>query len=160
MSLVPDTSESTVRGEDALPKQSFVSSLFHMPRNVYLLLVFTTDKGFQLGITALTLNYYMHSLGYHHDFIGVFSVVPAIGSLLDAVPTGMLADRIGRKPVLLMTAVLSPLFLTDRSGYFCPTSPRVKLFAGTLLNCILGNKLTVAGGEHGEGATSRCTGIE
>jgi len=111
MSLVPDTSEATVRGKDALPKQSFVSSLFHMPRNVYLLLLFTTGKGFQLSIAALTLNYYVHSLGYHPDFIGIFSAVPAIGSLLGAVPTGLLADRIGRKPILLMTAVLSPLFL-------------------------------------------------
>ncbi len=111
MSLVPDTSQSTIQGETIWPKRSFVSSLFHMPRNVYLLLLFTTGKGFQLSIAALTLNYYVHSLGYLPDFIGVFSAIPAIGSLLGAVPTGMLADRIGRKPVLLMTALLSPLFL-------------------------------------------------
>ena len=111
MSLVPDTSKSTIQDETVLPKQTFVSSLFHMPRNVYLLLLFTTGKGFQLSIATLTLNYYVHSLGYHPDFIGVFSAVPAIGSLLGAVPTGMLADRVGRKPVLLMTALLSPLFL-------------------------------------------------
>ena len=111
MSLVPDTTEPTTQGEDALPKQSVVSSLFHMPRNVYLLLLFTMGKGFQISIAALTLNYYVHSLGYHPDFIGIFSAVPAIGSLLGAVPVGMLADRIGRKPLLLMTAALSPLFL-------------------------------------------------
>ncbi len=111
MPLVPNTSKSTIQSEDALPEQSFVSSLFHMPRNVYLLLLFTTGKGFQLSIAALTLNYYVHSLGYRPDFIGIFSAVPAIGSLTGAVPTGMLADRVRRKPVLLMTAVLSPLFL-------------------------------------------------
>src|SRR5258708_9594425 len=37
--------------------------------------------------------------------------MPAIGSLISAVPVGLLADRIGRKPVLLLTAVLTPLFL-------------------------------------------------
>ncbi len=87
------------------------SFFWHLPRNVYLLLLFTIGKGFQLSIALLTLNYYAHSLGYRPDFIGVFSAVPAIGALIGAVPTGMLADRIGRKPVLLVSAILAPLFL-------------------------------------------------
>src|SRR6266705_1377824 len=111
MSLVPDTSESTNQGGVSSQKRSFVSSFLPLPRNVNLLLIFTTGKGFQLSISALTLNYYVHSLGYHPDFIGVFSAMPAIGALVGAVPTGMVADRIGRKPVLLFTAVLTPLFL-------------------------------------------------
>jgi MFS family permease len=82
-----------------------------LPRNVYLLLLFTLGKGFQLSLSVLTLNYYIHSLGYQPDFIGIFSAMPALGSLVIAVPVGRLADRIGRKPVLLMTAVLTPLFL-------------------------------------------------
>ena len=111
MSLVPNTSETTVLGEDALPTKSFASSLFHMPRNVYLLLFFTTGKGFQLTIALLNINYYAHSLGYGPDFIGVLYAATAIGALVGAVPTGLLADRIGRKPVLLVSAVLTPLFL-------------------------------------------------
>ncbi len=111
MSSVSDTSESTLHDGGSSQKHSFVSSLLHLPRNIYLLLLFTTGKGFQLSLSALTLNYYVHSLGYHPDFIGVFSAMPAIGSLVSAVPVGLLADRIGRKPVLLLTAVLTPLFL-------------------------------------------------
>jgi len=53
----------------------------------------------------------VHSLGYRPDFIGLFSAMPAIGALVSAVPVGLLADRIGRKPVLVLTAVLTPLFL-------------------------------------------------
>jgi MFS family permease len=111
MSLEPDTSESTIQDRDPSQKRSFISSFLHLPRNVYLLLLFTTGKGFQLSLSALTLNYYVHSLGYHPDFIGVFSAMPAIGALVSAVPVGMLSDRIGRKPVLLLTAVLTPIFL-------------------------------------------------
>ena len=111
MSLEPDTSASIVRSEDALPKQSFVSSLFHLPRNVYILYLFTLGKGFQLTIALLNITYYAHSLGYKPDFIGLLNAASAIGALVGAVPTGLLADRIGRKPVLLVSAVLAPLFL-------------------------------------------------
>lgn len=89
----------------------FIASLFHLPRNVYLLLIFTTGKGFQLSIAALVLNYYIHSLGYRADFIGICSAMPAIGSLLGALPTALVADRIGRKPILLFTALMTPLSL-------------------------------------------------
>src|ERR1700686_881420 len=111
MSLLPDTSKSASQGEVSSQKRSFKSSYLPLPRNVYLLLLFTTGKGFQLSISTLTLNYYVHSLGYHPDFIGIFSAMPAFGALVGAIPTGMVADRIGRKPILLLTAVLTPLFL-------------------------------------------------
>src|SRR5712691_8128660 len=111
MSLVPDTSESTMQDREPPQKRTLVSSVLHLPRNVYILLTFTTGKGFQLSLSALTLNYYVHSLGYQPDFIGVFNAMPAIGALISAVPVGLLADRLGRKPVLLLSAILTPLFL-------------------------------------------------
>ncbi len=85
--------------------------MLHLPRNVYLLLFFTLGKGFQLTIATLNINYYAHSLGYRPDFIGLLSAMPALGSLISSVPSGLLADRIGRRPVLLATAILTPLFL-------------------------------------------------
>jgi MFS family permease len=94
-----------------MPTRQSILWMLKLPTNVYLLLFFTTGKGFQLSISLLTLNYYVHSLGYSQAFIGLFSAMPAIGALIGAVPTGMFADRIGRKPVLLMTAILTPLFL-------------------------------------------------
>ncbi len=87
------------------------SSLRSLPRNVYILYLFTTGKGFQLTIALLNISYYAHSLGYRPDFIGVLNAASAIGALVGAVPTGLIADRIGRKPVLLVSAVLTPLFL-------------------------------------------------
>src|SRR5690348_11089870 len=111
MSSVSKSSQPATPEGGPVQKGPAEGSFWHLPRNVYLLLLFTTGKGFQLSLSVLTLNYYVHSLGYHPDFIGVFSAMPAMGALIGAVPSGMLADRIGRKPVLLLTAVLTPLFL-------------------------------------------------
>jgi MFS family permease len=111
MASAPNSPESTTRQDTIVPGKPAFSGMLHLPRNVYLLLFFTLGKGFQLSISTLTLNYYVHSLGYHPDFVGVFSAMPAIGALVSAVPVGMLADRIGRKPVLVLTAILTPLFL-------------------------------------------------
>lgn len=110
MSLEPKS--AVEEANTALPrKPRFNPAVLHLPRNVYLLLFFTLGKGFQLTIATLNVNYYAHSLGYQPDFIGLLSAVPAIGALISAVPVGILADRIGRKPVLIVSAILTPLFL-------------------------------------------------
>jgi len=120
MPSAPNLSEPTPTADDeALPeKRGFAltqvsRALFQLPANVYLILLFTLGKGFQLTISTLTINYYAHSLGYRPDFIGLLSAMPALGSLLSAVPSGVLADRLGRKPVLIATAILTPLFLAS-----------------------------------------------
>lgn len=81
------------------------------PRNVYLLLLFTLGKGIQLSIGAVTLTLYAYSIGYKQDFVGLLVAVPAIGALLAAIPIGFLADRIPRKPLLLITGLLNPVAL-------------------------------------------------
>src|SRR5258708_4879845 len=113
MSYVPDTSETTpnVKGVAPIGKQSSLKQWFHLPRNVYLLIIFTLGKGFQLTIATLNISYYAHSLGYRPDFIGLLNAMSAIGALIGAVPVGFLADRIGRRPILIASAILTPLFL-------------------------------------------------
>src|SRR5713101_3251836 len=115
MSPAPDTPDEKAAADGAgtavPPKPRLTLTVLHLPLNVYLLLFFTLGKGFQLSISTLTVNYYAHSLGYRPDFIGILSAMPALGSLVSAIPIGMLADRIGRKPVLVGTAILTPLFL-------------------------------------------------
>ena len=85
MSLVSKSSKPDIQPEKVWQRQSF-SFLFHLPRNVYLLLFFTLGKGFQLTIATLTVNYYAYSLGYHPDFIGLFSAMPALGALVRRKP--------------------------------------------------------------------------
>jgi MFS family permease len=80
-------------------------------RNVWLLLLYTLGKGFQISIGAVTINLYVYSLGYKQDFVGLFAGMSALSALLMAVPAGMISDRLGRKPVLLVTGVITPLTL-------------------------------------------------
>src|SRR6185312_8254925 len=65
----------------------------------------------QLSIGQVTLTLYAYSIGYRQDFVGLLVAVPSIGSLLAAIPIGFLADRIPRKPLLLITGLLNPLAL-------------------------------------------------
>ncbi len=81
------------------------------PRNVWLLLFFTLGKGIQLSIGQVTLSLYAYSIGFRQDFIGFLIAVPALGSLLAALPVGFLADHMPRKPLLLITGLLNPISL-------------------------------------------------
>jgi MFS family permease len=91
--------------------RGWTSDLTTYPRNVYLLLLFTLGKGFQLSIGQVTTSLYAYSIGYKQDFVGVLIAVPAIGSLLAAPVVGYMADRLPRKPLLLVTGLLNPLAL-------------------------------------------------
>lgn len=105
------------------------SAFFSYDRNIYLLLLFTLGKGFQLSIAALSTQLYVKSLGYPSSFVGLVVGMPAIGSLLAAVPVGLLADRVGRKPLLILSGVLNPLAL---AAIGLSTSPALLLGAGFL----------------------------
>jgi hypothetical protein len=70
MPSVSGTSKSTIQDKNLSQKRSFIPPFFHLSRNVYILLLFTTGKGFQLSISTLTLNYYVHSLVLQRDFWG------------------------------------------------------------------------------------------
>ena len=80
-------------------------------RNVFILLLYTLGKGLQLTIGAVTINLYALSLGFHSDFIGVLTGMPAIGAFIAGVPAGLLADRFGRRPLILVSAVMTPITL-------------------------------------------------
>jgi len=133
MPSVPNIPETTPVPQATQPASAqswagrVVSPLKSLPRNVYILYLFTLGKGFQLTIALLNISYYAHSLGYHPDFIGVLNAASAVGALIGAVPTGLLADRIGRRPVLLVSAFLAPLFLALTG--LVTTAPLLLLFS-------------------------------
>lgn len=91
--------------------KSYLKPYLGYQQNVYLLLLFTLGKGFQLSIAAVSINLYVNSIFHDIDFVGVVAAMPAIGALIAGVPIGFLADRMGRKPLLLISGLLNPLAL-------------------------------------------------
>ncbi|HEV7128338.1 MAG TPA: MFS transporter, partial [Ktedonobacterales bacterium] len=108
-------------------------ALFSYHRNVYLMLLFTLGKGLQLSIATLTTNLYLYSLGYRQEFIGLITAIPAIGAFLAAVPIGLIADRWGRKPLLIWSGLLNPLALVG----IALSSNAPLLIAASLANGLL-----------------------
>ncbi len=97
--------------ENSRPKRP---GWLHWPRfsqNVWLLLIYTLGKGFQLSIGAVTINLYVYSLGYRQDFVGLFAGMSSLGALVMAIPAGMISDRLGRKQVMVLSGLLTPLTL-------------------------------------------------
>ena len=84
---------------------------YRFGRNANIVLWYTLTKGVVLAIYGLIFNLYLYSAGYDRQFIGLLNAVPAITSLLCSVPAGMLGDRLGYKPLLLLTGFASPIAL-------------------------------------------------
>src|SRR5438132_1195694 len=78
-------------------------------RTANALLAYTLAKGLQLSLFALVFPLYLYSIGYKQDTIGVINALGAITTLVGAVPLGLLADRVGRARLFVLSAVLIPL---------------------------------------------------
>jgi MFS family permease len=81
----------------------------HARHTTRIVLWYTLWKGLTLAIFGLVFNLYLYAAGYDRQFIGLLNALPAISSLISAVPVGMLGDRIGQRPLLLVAGFLTPL---------------------------------------------------
>ena len=78
-------------------------------RNAWLYLLSSFFGGLWFSVFILFFNFYLKSLRYDETTIGLLNAVPAVSSVLFALPTGFLADRIGRKRVLLGGTLITAL---------------------------------------------------
>ena len=74
--------------------------------NVRLYLFNTILTGMAMGIFRLIFNFYVLSLGYDESVLGQLVTVSSTSALLAALPMGYLADRLGRKPSLLVSGLM------------------------------------------------------
>ncbi len=82
---------------------------YRFPRDANIVLWYTLTKGLTLAMFGLVFNLYLYAIGFDKQFIGIVNAMPAITSLICAVPVGLLADRIGARTMLLLTSILNPL---------------------------------------------------
>ncbi|HVA91506.1 MAG TPA: MFS transporter [Chloroflexota bacterium] len=81
----------------------------HARHTARIVLWYTLSKGLTLAIFGLVFNLYLYAEGYDRQFIGLVNAMSAISSLFAAVPIGLLGDRIGQRPLLLITGFVNPL---------------------------------------------------
>jgi len=60
-----------------------------------------------LGIADVVLNFYFVSLGYEADAIGLLQGVSRVGGAFMGIPIGILADRVGVRRVVIVSALLA-----------------------------------------------------
>ncbi len=78
-------------------------------RTANALLAYTLAKGLQMSLFALIFPLYLYHLGYKQDTIGLVTALGAVTTLVGAVPLGLLADRVGRARLFVLSAILTPI---------------------------------------------------
>lgn len=58
-----------------------------------------------LGISDVLLNFYFVSLGYGPGVVGVLQALPRLGGFITGLPVGMVANRIGKRRILIVANV-------------------------------------------------------
>lgn len=77
------------------------------PRSARLFLLATIINGIIFSTWQLFFNFFILARGFEKDFLGLINSVPWIAGLVLGIPLGMLSDRIGRKPAMLIGLVMS-----------------------------------------------------
>ncbi|MDY6846647.1 MAG: MFS transporter [Chloroflexota bacterium] len=70
----------------------------------YLISMMIYGAGF--GIHRILFNFFLRSLGYDETFMGLLSTVSSMSVLIAALPMGYLADVLGRKLSLVISAIV------------------------------------------------------
>ncbi len=74
--------------------------------NARLYLVYAIITGAAIGIFRLLFNFYVLSLGFNEELLGNLVTTSSLTALIFALPMGYLADTLGRKTSLLISAVM------------------------------------------------------
>jgi MFS family permease len=104
----------------------YAAGIGELDRNVRLFLTVTAFRGMVIACLQTVLNLYLYSLGYDARFIGVINGFNSVAVLVVSVPLGYLADRVGRRPILLAGGVLYPLSFLGLS--LSTSTPAILLF--------------------------------
>lgn len=91
--------------------RTYLADVRGFDRTAGLVLTVTAFRGMVIAATATILNLYLYSLGYDTRTIGLIIATGSLAVLVVSLPIGYLADRIGRKAVLVAGGFAYPVFL-------------------------------------------------
>lgn len=77
--------------------------------NARFFLIHIILSGAAMGVFRLLFNFFVLSLGYNEALLGNLVTLSSLVALLAALPMGYAADRLGRKPSLLLATFLESL---------------------------------------------------
>jgi len=77
------------------------------PKSGQLFLLATIINGIIFSSWHLFFNFFILARGFEKDFLGLINSMPSIAGLLLGILMGMVSDRIGRKPAMLIGLSLS-----------------------------------------------------
>ncbi len=114
--FITETLETTVIKPENVRTQQFslrdrlVQQLETIPRSVWILILVSSLSGFAMrSVFSFMVVYSVEIVGLTKTEWGVIGTVVSLISTALTIPTGMLTDRIGRKPCIIISRILSPL---------------------------------------------------
>lgn len=87
--------------------RDYADHLQMFTRNARLYLVNIIITGAAIGVFRLLFNFYALSLGYDEALLGRLVTVNSLTALLFALPSGYIADRLGRKASLITAGLIT-----------------------------------------------------
>jgi MFS family permease len=114
--FITETLETTVvkienvRVQKSSLKDRLRQQLGAIPRSVWILIIVSSLSGFAMRVVfSFMVVYSVEVVGLTKTQWGVIGTVVSLISTVLTVPTGILTDRIGRKPCIIISRILSPL---------------------------------------------------
>ncbi len=105
---------------------SYAHHFRSLSRNARFYLLQVLLSGLAANVRELFFNLYVDARGTSRQALGTLNAIPSLLSLVFALPAGLLADRIGRKPALLLSRIGSTAAL---AGFvLAPSLPWMFLF--------------------------------
>ncbi len=109
--LVPGVVPDEGAGDgDASFKARLVEQLGLIPRSVWILIVVSSLSGFAMrSVFSFMVVYAVEVVGLTKTEWGIIGTIVSLVSTVLTIPAGVLTDRIGRKPCITISRILSPL---------------------------------------------------
>ena len=98
-----------------------VQTIRTLPAAVWRVLVHSTLIGLGMSFFDVLFNFFLVSMGYAADTVGVLSTVARIAGLVVGIPAGRLIDRIGSRRALIASVMLYAVGLV--AVVFAPNYP-------------------------------------